>query len=268
MKYSKVFFLGAGPGDTELLTVKAHKILKKSDAVFYAGSLINREALALTKKGAELIDLKGLTYEEIKERLLALVGKGLKAVSILHAGDSSLYSSINEQMAYLEEEGIPYEIIPGVSVAFAAAASNKSALTLPGISQALIFCRAAGRTGGVPEGQDIKSLARHRASMAVYLSFGTIESVVSDLMESYPPETPCLIAKNVSLKDELLIDCALKDVARKAGEHSVKNMAVLLVGEALSGKTRKEIKSKLYDKDFSHAFRKAKGSGLAGGVGK
>jgi precorrin-4/cobalt-precorrin-4 C11-methyltransferase len=282
---SKIYFVSAGPGDPELLTVKAAKILKKSDAVFYAGSLINPLMLKIIKKGAELIDIKSLNFEEIKtkvENILSLnenkngregsisvkdgkdgrydrdgkdIKRGVKVISILHAGDSSIYSAINEQMAYLEEMGVEYEIIPGVTAAFAASAANKSILTLPDVSQTVIFCRGEGRTGKMPEGQDIKSLAKHGATMAIYLSFGLIKSVTEDLLESYNEDTPCLIAKDVSLKSQFLINCKLKDVVKKAEEFSIKNMAVLIVGEALNGKYFKNNKSKLYDKNFYHGYR-------------
>ena len=270
---SKIYFVSAGPGDPELLTVKAAKILKKSDAVFYAGSLINPLMLKIIKKGAELIDIKSLNFEEIKSKVENILrssesgggnecpcsakgGKrGIKVISILHAGDSSIYSAINEQMAYLEEMGTEYEIIPGVTAAFAASAANKSILTLPDVSQTVIFCRGEGRTGRMPEGQDIKSLAKHGATMALYLSFGLIKSVTRDLLEYYNEDTPCLIAKDVSLKSQFLINCKLKDVVDKAEEFSIKNMAVLIVGEALNGKYSKNNKSKLYDKNFYHGFR-------------
>ena len=270
---SKIYFVSAGPGDPELLTVKAAKILKKSDAVFYAGSLINPLMLKIIKKGAELIDIKSLNFEEIKtkvENILSLnesnngcagsmsakdASKDVKVISILHAGDSSIYSAINEQMAYLEKMGAEYEIIPGVTAAFAASAANKSILTLPDVSQTVIFCRGEGRTGRMPEGQDIKSLAKHGATMAIYLSFGLIKSVSEDLLESYSEDTPCLIAKDVSLKSQFLINCKLKDIVKKAEEFSIKNMAVLIVGEALNGKYFKNNKSKLYDKNFYHGYR-------------
>ncbi|MGC8555127.1 MAG: cobalt-precorrin-4/precorrin-4 C(11)-methyltransferase [Candidatus Acidulodesulfobacterium sp.] len=270
---SKIYFVSAGPGDPELLTVKAAKILKKSDAVFYAGSLINPLMLKIIKKDAELIDIKSLNFEEIKtkvENILSLSESGngnagsasakdwkrrITIISILHAGDSSIYSAINEQMAYLEEMGAEYEIIPGVTAAFAASAANKSILTLPDVSQTVIFCRGEGRTGKMPEGQDIKSLAKHGATMAIYLSFGLIKSVTGDLLEYYSEDTPCLIAKDVSLKSQFLINCKLKDVVKKAEEFSIKNMAVLIVGEALNGKYFKNNKSKLYDKNFYHGCR-------------
>ncbi|MDA8053625.1 MAG: precorrin-4 C(11)-methyltransferase [Deltaproteobacteria bacterium] len=256
----KIYFVGAGPGDPELLTVKAYNVLKKSDVVFYAGSLINPKALDIFKNEAMLIDMKSLNFDEIKERLESLLKDEVRRIiSVLHAGDSSIYSSINEQMTYLEEMGINYEIIPGVTAAFAASAANRSTLTLPDVSQTVIFCRGEGRTGKMPKGQDIKSLAKHNATMAIYLSFGIIESVVGDLLEHYPKETPCLIARDVSLESELLIDCLLKDVVKTAKERSIKNMAVLIVGDALRGKYYEKNRSKLYDKNFSHSFRLKEG---------
>lgn len=257
----KVYFVGAGPGDPELLTVKAYNILKKSDAVFYAGSLINPEILDLFKKDVLLTDMKSLNFEEIKSKLEDVVKlENNKIITILHAGDSSIYSSISEQMVYIEQMGIEYEIIPGVTAAFAASAANGSTMTLPDVSQTVIFCRGAGRTGGMPEGQDLKSLAAHNATMAVYLSFGIIESAADDLLGHYPSDTPCLIAKDVSLKSELLINCLLKDLVKTANEYSIKNMAVLIVGEALKGKYYEKNRSKLYDKSFSHSFRVKKDS--------
>jgi len=256
----KIYFVGAGPGDPELLTVKAYNVLKKSDVVFYAGSLINPKVLDIFKNEAMLIDMKSLNFDEIKERLESLLKDEVRRIiSVLHAGDSSIYSSINEQMTYLEEMGIDYEIIPGVTAAFAASAANRSTLTLPDVSQTVIFCRGEGRTGKMPKGQDIKSLAKHNATMAIYLSFGIIESVVRDLLEHYPLDTPCLIARDVSLESELLIGCLLKDVVKTAEEYSVKNMAVLIVGDALKGKYYEKNRSKLYDKSFSHSFRLKEG---------
>ncbi len=253
---SEIYFVSAGPGDPELLTVKAYNILKKSDTVFYAGSLINPKMLEIFKNEVLLIDMKSLNFEEIKSKLEeALKLKENRVISILHAGDSSIYSSINEQMTYLEEMGIDYKIIPGVTAAFAASAANRSTLTLPNVSQTVIFCRGEGRTGKMSKGQDLKSLAKHHATMAIYLSFGIIESVARDLLEHYSEETPCLIAKDVSLENELLIDCLLKDVVRTAKEYSIKNMAVLIVGDALKGKYHEKNRSKLYDKSFSHSFR-------------
>ncbi len=256
---SKVYFIGAGPGDPELLTMKAHKILSASGCVFYAGSLINKELLQIPNSDCKLYDMSGMCFEEIAEKIEMMYDAGT-LISILHAGDSSLYSSISEQAALLEIKQANYEIIPGVTAAFAACAANKSTLTLPDVSQTVIFCRAAGRTGKLPDGQDLKSLASHKATMAIYLSFGLIDSVVSDLLESYDENTYCLIAKNVSLKSEMLIECNLKDVLNIAKAKSIKNMAVLLVGNALAGKYSTDHKSKLYDENFFHTFRKAKES--------
>ena len=256
----KIYFVSAGPGDPELLTVKAYNVLKKSDVVFYAGSLINPKVLDIFKNEAMLIDMKSLNFDEIKERLESLLKDEVRRIiSVLHAGDSSIYSSINEQMTYLEEMGIGYEIIPGVTAAFAASAANRSTLTLPDVSQTVIFCRGEGRTGKMPKGQALKSLAKHDSTMAIYLSFGIIESVVRDLLEHYPFDTPCLIARDVSLESELLIGCLLKDVVKTAEEYSVKNMAVLIVGDALKGKYYEKNRSKLYDKSFSHSFRLKEG---------
>ncbi|RZD16071.1 MAG: cobalt-precorrin-4 C(11)-methyltransferase [Candidatus Acididesulfobacter guangdongensis] len=255
----KIYFIGAGPGDPELLTVKAYKILLASGCVFYAGSLINKELLKIPGSDCILYDMSGMCFEEIAEKIAMMYDAGT-ITSVLHAGDSSLYSSISEQAALLEIKQANYEIIPGVTAAFAACASNKSTLTLPDVSQTVIFCRAAGRTGKLPDGQDIKSLASHKATMAIYLSFGLIDSVVSDLLESYDENTYCLIAKDVSLKSEILIECKLKDVLSIAKARSIKNMAVLLVGNALAGKYSIDHKSKLYDENFFHTFRKAKES--------
>jgi precorrin-4/cobalt-precorrin-4 C11-methyltransferase len=255
----KIYFIGAGPGDPELLTVKAYKILTASGCVFYAGSLINKDLLKILKNNCVLYDMSGMCFGEIAEKIEEMYNDGI-ITSVLHAGDSSLYSSISEQTALLEKKQANYEIIPGVTAAFAACASNKSTLTLPGVSQAVIFCRAAGRTGKLPDGQDIKSLASHKATMAIYLSFGLIDSVVSDLSENYDENTYCLIAKDVSLKSELLIECKLKDVLSIVRAKSIKNMAVLLIGNALAGKYSTDHKSKLYDENFFHTFRKAKES--------
>jgi precorrin-4/cobalt-precorrin-4 C11-methyltransferase len=256
----KIYFIGAGPGDPELLTLKAKKILEKSDIVIYAGSLINREILKFAGAGVTLHDSSMMELEEIFIIFQEAKRTG-KTVARIHSGDLSIYSALQEQLDWCEKEGIDCEVIPGISSFQAAAASLKREFTLPGVSQTLILTRISGRTE-VPTKEDLKDLAQAKATMAIFLSIHEIERVAAQLAKGYGKDTPVAVIEKVSWPEERKIIGTLGTISEKVKEAGIKRQALIIVGDVLGGGVleRAYQKSKLYDADFEHGFRKKKGS--------
>jgi len=189
----KVYFVGGGPGDPELLTLKAKRIIEESDVVIYADSLVPEEVVAYANENAEVYGSKTMALPQIMEVTLKAVSEG-KTVARVQSGDPSIYGAILEQMRILESENIDYEIIPGVSSAFAAAAVLKAELTVPEISQSIIMTRAEGRVS-LPEGEDLKSLASHGCSLVIFLSVTRMTKIVRELRSAgYSKDTPIAVA--------------------------------------------------------------------------
>jgi precorrin-4/cobalt-precorrin-4 C11-methyltransferase len=255
----KVYFIGAGPGDPALLTLKAKKILEESDIIIFAGSLINRDILKFTKKDAVLHDSSTMELKEIL-KIYKEAKKSQRTVARIHSGDLSLYSTLQEQLDWCEQEGIDTEIIPGISSFQAAAATLKRELTLPGVSQTLILTRITGRTE-VPAREDLKDLARTKATMAIFLSIQEIERVVDQLKNGYGEDTPVAIVEKASLPEERKIIGTLGNIAEKVKQAGIKRQALIIVGDVLEGNVRGKAyqKSKLYNADFEHGFRKKRG---------
>jgi precorrin-4/cobalt-precorrin-4 C11-methyltransferase len=252
-----VCFVGAGPGDPELITVKGQRLLREADRIVYAGSLVPTALLDVRKEGAEIHDSAPMTLEETHKLLSEGFRRGERVVR-LHTGDPSLYGAIREQMELLEQENVPYEVVPGVSAVFAAAASLRRELTLPEVSQTVILTRLAGRTP-VPELENLRSLAAHRATLAIYLSIHQMDKVVEELLESYPPRTPVVVAYRVGWPDQMFVESVLEDIADKVEQAGVRRQALILVGEVFAGFGEEKIKrSRLYDALFGHGFRDAR----------
>lgn len=253
-----VRFIGAGPGDPELITVKGMRFLQQADRVVYTGSLVPESLLHYCRKDVKVYDSASLTLKQTH----ALLKEGYEAgerVVRLHTGDPSLYGAIQEQIALLDRDGIAHEVVPGVSAAFAAAAAIDQELTIPDISQTVILTRLGGRTP-VPEKEQLESLASHRATMVIYLSVQRIEEVVEQLKLHYPPDTPVIVAYRVSWPDQKVIRGTLESIADEVREGKIERQAIILLGEVFStkGPAGGKIKrSKLYDETFSHQFRDA-----------
>lgn len=247
----KIYFIGAGPGDPELITLKAARIIKQADIVIYAGSLVNKQVLKNTKRGAVLYDSAPMNLDEVLA-VFAKVKSTKKIVARVHSGDPSIYGAIQEQMDWCKHEGIEFEVIPGVSSFQAAGASLKQEFTLPGVTQTIILTRISGRTK-VPAKEDLRKLAGIRATMAIFLSIQEIDRVVKELKKGYRSDTPVAVIEKVSYPDERKIIGTLKDIAKKVKDASIKRQALIIVGEVLNAAYQK---SKLYDKDFEHGFRK------------
>lgn len=253
-----VYFVGAGTGAPDLITVRGKRLLEKADVVIYAGSLVNPALLDVTGPGCEIHDSARLTLEEVIG-LMQEAEKAGKMTVRLHTGEPSIYGAVREQMDELDRLGISYESCPGVSACFGAAASLNLEYTLPGISQSLIITRMEGRTG-VPEKESIESFAAHQASMAIYLSAGMLEQLGARLMAGgYDAKTPAALVYKATWPEEEAYLCTVETLGKTAREHGITKTALVLVGEAVTH--RKYEKSRLYAADFSTAFRQAKEAG-------
>ncbi|MEO5355790.1 MAG: precorrin-4 C(11)-methyltransferase [Nitrospirae bacterium YQR-1] len=247
-----VYFVGAGPGDPELITIKGKRLIERADLIIYAGSLVNPEIFKGT--AAQVVDSSALTLEELTALMEKWTSEG-KTVVRLHAGDLSFYSAISEQTERLAELNIDYEVVPGVSSLGAASAALRQELTIPEISQSVIITRLEGRTP-VPECERLSALSLHNATMVIFLSVSMTEQVVEELRAGYRDTTPVVVVERASWPTQRIIRGTLSDIASKVKEAGVKKTALILVGEALraseepTGKT-----SKLYDADFKHGCR-------------
>jgi precorrin-4/cobalt-precorrin-4 C11-methyltransferase len=248
-----VYFIGAGPGDPELITVKGKKLLETADIIIYAGSLVNPALLdGLT---ARIHDSAHMTLDEIV-RVMKEGTDANRRVVRLHTGDTSFYSAISEQIERLRDFAIPYEVIPGVSSALAGAAALGQELTIPEISQTVIFTRMEGRTP-VPERERLADLARHRASMVIFLSAGMIEKVVDELLQGYPTDTPVVVVEKASWPEQRIVRGTLRDIADRIKESDIRKTALIYVGESLrASEASLGRESKLYHEDFTHGYRK------------
>jgi precorrin-4/cobalt-precorrin-4 C11-methyltransferase len=252
---NSVHFIGAGPGDAELITVKGARLLGEAEVVVYAGSLVDYELVRNYAPLAEVHDSAGLTLAETTRLLTDAVAAGKKVVR-LHTGDPSLYGAIQEQMVELDRLGIDYAVVPGVTSAFAAAAALRQELTLPEVAQTVILTRLAGRTP-VPERERLAELANIGATLVIYLSVGMIEAVVAELLRgAYSTETPVAVVARASWPDEQVVEGMLADIAAKVRAAGIDRQAVILVGDVL--KARRDglgAISRLYAADFAHGYR-------------
>ncbi len=248
-----VIFLGAGPGDPDLITVKGRRLLDEADVIVYAGSLVN--PALLEGVNAEVHDSAGLDLDGIMAIMVEAVRAGKKVVR-LHTGDPTIYGAIREQMHRLDRENIGYEVVPGVSSALAAAAAVKAELTVPELTQTVIFTRQAGRTP-VPERESLRNLAAIQGSMCIFLSVSMMEQVVGELLAGgYPPATPVAVVEKATWPEERIVRGTLVDIAGRIQASAIRKTAMILVGQAL-GKNDERV-SKLYDAAFSHEYRSGK----------
>lgn len=250
-----VHFIGAGPGDPELLTIKGKRLIDSADVIIYAGSLVNEKVLADCKEGAQVYNSAYMTLPEVIGVMKEAEARG-QSVARVHTGDPSIYGAIREQMDALDELGISYEVIPGVSSFLAAAASMKKEYTLPGVSQTVILSRIEGRTP-VPEKEKILSLAKHHATMIIFLSVGKIEVLVQLMNESYEKDTPVAVVYKASWPEETIIYGTLETIADKVKAAGITKTALVVVGDFLGDKYEL---SKLYDQNFETEYRKTGGS--------
>lgn len=250
---NKVYFIGAGPGDPDLITVKGQRIINESQVIVYAGSLVNPAVLAGAPKDAEIHDSASMAFEEVMEVLERGIKAG-KKVARVHTGDPAIYGAIQEQMNWLAQKGIHYEVVPGVSSFLAAAAALKQEYTLPEVTQTVMVTRLEGRTP-VPEKEKLASLAKHGSTICIFLSVQMIEKVVEELSQGYPLDTPIVVAQRVSWPDQKIVQGTLADIAQKVKEEKIGKTALIIVSPAFKNEGAM---SKLYDKTFTHEYRVGK----------
>lgn len=247
----KVYFVGAGPGDPDLITVKGERLLRQAGVVVYAGSLVNPQLLELLPDGASVYNSAGMTLEEVVAVLAQGVAAG-RVVVRLHTGDPSLYGAINEQLHALAALDIACEIVPGVSSMAAAAAAVMREYTVPEGSQTLIITRMGERTP-VPAAEALTELARHGSSMCIFLSVHRLERVVAELLAGgYPPLTPAAVVSWASWPQQQVISGVLTDITSKVAEAGIQRTALILVGQFLEPPASRSL---LYHPDFTHGYR-------------
>ena len=247
----KVIFIGAGPGDPDLITVKGKNVIEKADVIIYAGSLVNKDVLTPARDDCIIHNSAYLNLEETDNIITEAVNEG-KLVARVHTGDPSIYGAIGEQIRELKKHDIEYEIIPGVSSLFGTASVLERELTLPEISQSVIITRPEGRT---PKSRDesIASFSKHHATMCIFLGIGMIDKVVEELLVGYDETTPVAVVKKATWPDQEIIKGTLKNIAEKVKDANITKTAMIIVGDVLDPGEFNA--SKLYDKNFKHEYR-------------
>jgi precorrin-4/cobalt-precorrin-4 C11-methyltransferase len=251
---SGVYFIGAGPGDPDLLTVKAYKILQQADVILYADSLVPKQILQDVKPNAQLIATSNQTLEKIISLMIEKVKEGLIVVR-LQSGDLCLYSAIHEQIRQLARANIPFELIPGISAYQAAAAKISSELTIPELVQTIILTRVSGSASPVPKKEELKGLAAHQASLCLYLAARHVRKAQEDLLEHYPEDTPVAVCYRVGWEDEKILIVPLTQMAIATEQNNLIRTTMYIISPALKKLSDYEFRSRLYHPDHSHLFR-------------
>ncbi|KEF38965.1 precorrin-4 C11-methyltransferase [Schinkia azotoformans MEV2011] len=252
----KIYIVGAGPGDPDLITVKGLKLLEEADVVMYADSLVNEQLIQKSKSGAEIIKTAGMHLEEMVDLMVLRVQEGKKVVRV-HTGDPAVYGAIMEQIALLKKRNIEVEIIPGVSSVFASAARVGAELTIPDLTQTVILTRAEGRTP-VPEYEKLKDLANHQCTIALFLSATLTKKIVREFIDAgWSEKTPVAVVYKATWPDEKIVRTTLENLDADMQKNGIRKQAMILAGWALSEDIHnQDYRSKLYDKEFTHGFRK------------
>lgn len=260
-----MYFIGGGPGDPELLTLKAKRIIESADTILYADSLVHPSICQFAKRGAEICGTSTLSLGEIAAITIRAARRG-ETVARIQSGDPAIYGAILEQMRVLEAEGIDYEVVPGICSAFAAAALLRTELTVPEMVQTVIFTRATGRTT-MPKKEVLRDLASHGATMVLFLSISRISMVVREITAGgYPTETPVAVVYRVGWPDERVIMGTLGDIADKVKRAKISLHALIMVGKAFDPALRKPNAaetiptSRLYAPEYTHRCRRARTS--------
>lgn len=249
-----IYFVGAGPGAPDLITIRGKKYLEEADVIIYAGSLVNPQLLDYAKEGCSIYNSALMTLEEVLAVMLGAEAKGLMTVR-LHTGDPCLYGAIREQMDALDEKKISYDSCPGVSSFCGAASALDLEYTLPDVSQSVIITRMAGRTP-VPPKESIESFAAHQATMVVFLSTGMLEELSARLIEGgYTKDTPAAIVYKATWEDEKRVICTVGTLAETAKREAITKTALMIIGDVVTH-TKYE-RSELYNPEFATEFRAA-----------
>lgn len=247
----KVWFVGAGPGAADLITLRGARAISEADVVVWAASLVHPEILTYARPGAEILDSSRLTLEQVLCRYVDAAERG-ERVARVHSGDPSLYGAIQEQIDALDTLGLDWEIVPGVSSLGAAAAALGRELTIPEVAQSLILTRLATATP-MPAGEQVRSFARHGTTMALFLSASRPRKLQEELLAGgYPHHTPCAVVYRASWPEQWVLRCSLSELAAAIRTAGIRQHALVLVGPALAGSGAR---SHLYSPDFSHQYR-------------
>lgn len=246
-----IHFIGAGPGDPELLTIKGKRLIDEADVIVYAGSLVNPDVLSGAKASAKIYNSAHMNLDEVIDVMSKAEREGLKVVRV-HTGDPAIYGAHREQMDRLEDMGIEYDVIPGVSSFLATAAVLKKEYTLPDVSQTVILTRMEGRTP-MPPDEKLEDLAKHKASMIIFLSVGMLDELSKKLIPHYGEDAPVAVVYKATWPDQKIVTGTLKDIAGKVKKEGIDRTALTVVGGFLGDEYSL---SKLYDKHFTHGFRK------------
>ncbi|WP_315905703.1 precorrin-4 C(11)-methyltransferase [Priestia koreensis] len=252
----KLYIVGAGPGDPDLITVKGLTLLQEADVVLYADSLVSEELIKKAKPDAEIIKTAGMHLQEMVEVMVQHVKTGKKVVRV-HTGDPAVYGAIMEQMALLKKEEIETKIIPGVSSVFAAAAAVGAELTIPDLTQTLILTRAEGRTP-VPEFEKLRDLGKHQCTIALFLSATLTKKVMKEFIAAgWSKDTPVAVVYKASWPDEKIVRTTVEHLDEDMKKNGIRKQAMILAGWALDPDIHdKDYRSKLYDQAFTHGYRK------------
>lgn len=246
-----VYFIGAGPGDPELMTLKALNLIKRCPVILYAGSLVPEEILSYAQEQAEVTNSANLALAEIIE-LIQQADKQGKDVARVHSGDPSIYGAIGEQMRQLDKLNINYDVIPGVTAASASAAWLKKEFTLSGVTQTVIYTRYGSKTP-MPENENLSSLAQHGATLAIHLGISHIHKIVEELIPYYGKDCPVAVCYRTSWPEQDKVEGTLADIVKKVRDKKITRTALILVGHVLNPDEFKD--SYLYDTDKAHLYR-------------
>ena len=252
----KVWFIGAGPGDPELITVKGLRLIERCPVCLYAGSLVPEAVVAAAPEGARVIDTAPMTLDGIMAEIEAARDRG-EDVARVHSGDPSLYGAIAEQIRRLDALGVPFEIVPGVPAFAAAAAALGRELTVPEVAQTVVLTRTAMKSSAMPQGEDLETIGRTGATLAIHLSVRNLREIERRLIPLYGADCPAVIAYRVGWPDQRLIEGALADIREKARKAKITRTALILVGRALAPGGFRD--SALYDAAHVHVLRPTRG---------
>lgn len=257
-RFGRVWFVGAGPGDPDLITVKGRRLLEAAGAILYTGSLVDRTATFYACADCEILDSKGMTLEEMTDWLIERAARH-ETVVRLQTGDPSLYGTLIEMTRPLTAAGVPWCVVPGVSSAMAAAAAAGETLTLPGVTQTVILTRVAGRTP-MPPSEELAVLAAHKTTLCIFLSITLLHEVQAALRAAgWPEDTPMLVVHKASWpNEERIVRGTLADIKKKCQAEKIASQAMIIVGPTLGAADRPDVaRSRLYDPTFAHRFRQA-----------
>ncbi len=247
-----VYFIGAGPGAADLITVRGRDLIARCPVCLYAGSIVPRELLTYCPPGARILDTAPLSLDEIETEFVSANAGGLD-VARLHSGDLSIYSALAEQLRRLERHGIAYTLTPGVPAFAAAAAALRCELTIPEVAQSVVLTRVSGRASRMPESEKLASFAESGATLVIHLAIHAIDAIVDELLPFYGADCPAAVVVQASSPTQRVVRGTLADIAAKVAEERIERTALILVGCALAARDFRD--SALYDADYRRRFR-------------